>query len=583
MASVKNAERLAADTQQLRKLASEKPFLWLHRPRWEHVENTTGEPCPCCDSPHAIRLADEDYLDLLVSKVEGDRVLLETPQDFETFRDELRNADRYDIPFRCHHEQRRVADAAPKILLVSGGVGAGKSAVGACSVADEVLRYGGPGVSIWWVAPELKHLIIAINKLFVGEYNGADRRYEPPVFPPDFVDHHPTNPNQKNLVATLRDGTEIQLWHASNATQFKGRSPRLVVIDEGAAIKDPEILNQLRDRAMRNNGRIIIPTTPLIPSPIKEIRDDGIPLGEWDPDDYAAKVHHHFTSFDNPWIPNEWIQNNIKLALRGDKTRIRREIYGEWIGDGTQLWATFDPVRHLYGGQWRTVEDLGLRNITAFATRKFFRNQQKPIEHYGGQDFNLNPMSTEIKQIAVPPGLNEADPKNWIYVTVDEVVEANDIFNFCDTLIANGYAGLHIACDADGAQDKYRVGHGIKKGSTFAAEMERRGFVCKSCNLSDNGHPKNPPVKDRIGISKKLFYDTVKDKDGREWPRKIVHAGRCPQLIRALEGQEDAGDGTPLKESGTAADRLAGPSDADTYGDWAIAHPHEYRRPTKWH
>lgn len=563
----------------LRSLASKKPFIWLHRPKWLHANNDTGEPCPCCGSTYAIRVTDEPYLDLLVSRETGTRRLLQNAKDPDAWYDLASHAQRIDIPFRCHEKQWEVSQAKPKILLVSGGVGGGKSAVGANISADEIIARGGNGAEVWWVAPQLNHLEIALKKLFHGDFSQG--REEPPIFPPEFVKRAPLKPTQKDLTATLLDGSKIRFWHAANEGQFKGQQPQLVVVDEGAEIRDRAILAQLEERTMRSNGRIVIPTTPKIPSPVKEIRDDGIRLDMWD-GEYAAKCWSHFTSFDNPWIPDEWIENRIKTNMRGDATRIRREIHGEWISDGAQLWRQYDPEIHLRGGTWESVEALGLRNITEFAARRFFRKSSAPLDVIAGQDFNLDPMSLVVAQIACLPEADETKPENWIFVAIDEVVETSSIFDFPDLLSERGYYELAIACDPSGAQQKEWIGFNLKKGSTLANEMRRRGYDCRPASRSASGNPDHEPVKDRINRAHKLMFDRLVDKDGNEWPRMLVHAGRCPKVVKSLEEQEANPDGTPHKPPGSKWDKLSGPTDAATYLISAIFKPHEYRKPVRW-
>lgn len=563
----------------LQTLADTKPFLWLHRPKWLHEDNDTGKPCPCCGSTHAIRTTDDDHLDLLVSRDTGWRKLRQTVEDKGAWDKMTSHADRIEIPFRCHQKQWDASQAYAKILLVTGGVGGGKSAMGAEVCAEEVFLRGGPGATIWWVAPELKHIDIALKKLFIGDFN--DGRWEPPIFPTEFIIYYPRSSTQRDLTALLLDGTQIRFWHAGNEGQFKGHQPQLIVVDEGAEIRSESIYAQLRERIMRSNGRMIIPTTPKIPSPAKEIYDDGVPLEDWD-GEYASKVWTKFTSFDNPWLPNEWVEAHIKTNMRGDTTRVRREIEGEWISDGQQLWRLYDPQIHLRSGKWRTSEDLGLINITKSATAKFFRGTQSRLTRCGGQDFNLDPMSCEIAEVAVPEGLDQSDPHNWIIVFTDEMVEPSNIYQFCDMLIASGYARLPIACDSSGAHQNPHESHGIKSGSTLAKEMVRKGFDCRPAMRSAAGNPKNLSILDRINIAHKLMGDRLTDSHGVSWPRFIAHSGRCEKLIKSLEGQEATDRGTPAKESGTLSDKLAGPTDAATYLIWAIFSPHEYRKSIKW-
>jgi hypothetical protein len=556
----------------LRSLASTKPLIWLHRPRWLHVKNTTGVPCSCCGSRHALRVTDERYLDLLISRHTGIRKLRSEVEDKDAW-DRLAHeqAERINIPFRCHEKQKQSIEAHPKILLVTGGVGGGKSEVGVAKVIDKWMEHGGKGCQIWWVAPELKHLEIAFNKFFVGDFSSG--RHQPPALPPQVVVRHPSKPTERDLTAPLIDGTTIRFWHAGNEGQFKGLQPSLVVGDEFAEVNNDGVVGQLMERVMRSGGELVFPTTPKVPSSVKQIYDDGVELKHWD-GSFASKVWTHFTSYDNPWLPDKWIDDHIATNMRGDDTRIRREIYGEWIGDGLQLWRLFDPKRHIFRGL-KDVEDIGLVNVTGQALGRFFRNEH--ITEAGGMDFNLNPMSLERAQVGCPPGLDEKDPKNWVVAFVDEVVEPANIYQFADRLKKDhGLKGLHIACDPSGAQrSSYQASHGVKESSTLALELERQGFPCKPCNRTAKGSPKQPPVKDRINIAHKLMGDRVKI-GSTELPRFIV-SDRCASLIKSLESQESDDEGKPAKEPNTASDRLAGPTDAATYLTWAVFGRKEYR------
>ena len=64
--------------------------------------------------------------------------------------------------------------------------------------------------------------------------------------------------------------------------------------------------------------------------------------------------------------------------------------------------------------------------------------------------------------------------------------------------------------------------------------------------------------------------DRVEAPDGKKWPRLIVRETHCKKLIHSLTTQESDDKGLPLKESGTASDRLSGPVDALLYGAWGI-------------
>ena len=577
MATRYQQEQFRSD-EFLRSLATTRPLIWIHRPRWLHVKNTTGVPCSCCGSKYALRVSDERYLDLLIHRHTGVRKLRSEVEDKEQW-DRLahEHAERICLPFRCHEAQREAIEARPKIFLVTGGVGGGKSEVGVAKVIDKWLTHGGRGCTIWWVAPELKHLEVAFNKFFVGDF--SDGRQQPPALPPSVVVRHPKKPTERDLTAPLIDGTVIRFWHAGNEGQFKGLQPNLVVGDEFGEVNNDGVVGQLMERVMRSGGELVFPTTPKVPSSVKQIYDDGVELKHWN-GEFASKVWTHFTSYDNPWLPDRWIDDHIKTEMRGDKTRIRREIYGEWIGDGLQLWRLFDPKVHIRR-DFETVEDLGLVNVTANALGRFFRNES--ISEAGGLDFNLNPMSLELAQVGCPPGLDENDPKNWVVAFTNEVVEPANVYQFAERLKKDhGIRNLSIACDPSGAQrSSYQSAHGVKSSSTLAAEMERNGFPCKPCNRTSKGSPKNPPVRDRINIAHKLMGDRV-TVGSLELPRFIV-SDRCRKLINSLESQESDEEGKPAKQPGTVADRLAGPTDAATYLIWAAFGTKEYRaRKTRW-
>jgi hypothetical protein len=569
----------------LESLVSTKPLIHIRRRKWLHERSDGKTPCPCCGSIYAKRVTDDEYIDLLVSRDTGARVARQaapTEELRERWDEFLEQAETIDIPFRCHAKQERVAETKVKMMVVSGGVGGGKSAIGANALIDEALKNGGPGSVIWWVCPELKHIDIALRKLFIGDYQGG--RHEAPLFPASYVVSRPKNYRQKNLEAVLLDGTTIRFWHAGNEDHFKGQQPTLVVFDEGASVREFGILAQLRERTMRSGGRIIIPTTPVVPSPIQEVIEKGVHLDYWN-GEYASMVWCDMTSYDNPWLPVEWVKDHLKVSMRGDAERQRREIMGEWVLSGDRLWSTLDDRASFRGGSWTKVEEIGLTNVTPYAARRFFSGlQSEELKVIAGQDFNLKPMSCEILQIAVPHGMDTADPKNWIAVFVSEVVEDSDIFQFCDLLRSRGYPGLAISCDPSGAFPPAHDGFGIHKSSTFALEMNRKGYECRPANRSSkSGRPLAPPRIDRVGIAKKLMYDRITAPDGTEWPRFLVHVDRCPRLVESLEKQRARPDGTMRKSrSGDRDDVLSGPTDAATYVIWSIFSPVEYHRPIKW-
>jgi hypothetical protein len=113
-------------------------------------------------------------------------------------------------------------------------------------------------------------------------------------------------------------------------------------------------------------------------------------------------------------------------------------------------------------------------------------------------------------------------------------------------------------------------GHYTQTAQTPAAIMKRNGFDCRPCSYGEGGRPKNPSRLDSISLVHMLM------REGR----LLIHADRCRELIHSFEAEECDARGLPTKVSGTASDRLSGPTDALRYLVWALF-GEEFARPVK--
>jgi hypothetical protein len=311
---------------------------------------------------------------------------------------------------------------------------------------------------------------------------------------------------------------------------------------------------------MEADGRLLISTTPVAGHFLKEeVYDHGIDIEKWTTEKIAWT---HITCFENPWVSERMIRDTIEAI--NDPQRVRREIYGEWVGSGPLLWRHFDEGAHVHiGPNYRLPRDLGLTDITQEACEFFYLGQR--VSRHLGQDFNLHPMCSIEIQVATHP----RDPKKTpIVIIPDEVVgKVGTIYEHMENLKRRGYAGAGVSCDATGAQfNSYRLNHGIKdKTSTQALEMRRHGFLCQPCRISAGGNPANPSQLEKLAPLHRLLMERIELDDGTLFPRVLIHQ-RAQKLLISLRTQESDSRGNPAKEPGDAQDRISGPIDALCYG-----------------
>lgn len=588
----KKSSRAKAAQQNL----ETRRLIWVHRPIWIHDRAPKGqtEICACCNSKHAVRVETLQHIDVLVDRQTGQRWVRSaqpTDADRAKFDGLCQQAQRIDCPIRCSVKQLPVIlDRTHRVIGVFGGERGGKSTIEAEWLFDRVLERGGIGSQFWWITKTRKKaLAIGLKKLVKGERTD---RWNRPIIPPELVVSYPRGV-QHDIPLLLVDGTEIWFHHASNpdADNLKGEPPIAIVMDEGCTVDHQANWTQCKMRITDADGQLLTATTPVIGHYLQEeVRKIGTSYEDLerlktDDPEAAAKVSTVWVSLsqpDNPWLAESSIDENIK-GFHGDELKIRAHIYGEWVAIGRQLWRHFDPQIHLRDGPWRDVKGWGLVNITKPAAMRFFHRTTSSLERIGGQDFNIDPNNLVVAQIAVPKGMDVANRNNWIVFVLDHLQKGPaTIREFAAWLgeaprlfkTPPGYLErMAIACDPSGAHANPHASHGLRGASTLAAEMRRHGFDCRPCNLSEKGLPVLPSQIDSIALLHKLMADRINAPDGSVWPRLVIHASRCEDLVHSLQTQLADHRGGISKKSGTASDVLSGPTDALRYLTWAVPGP----------
>lgn len=586
---IAKAYEIAVLDDVARELDSLKPLLWVHAPILLHDRNTDGKACPCCGSKKAVVVETRRDIDLLIDPLRGTRKLRHDVEDKAKF-DLLAgtSARKLYMPTRVHKAQLDpVLDDKHKIIGLFGGNRSGKSTAMAERIKRQILLNGGPMAQFWWVAPTREKTRIGVRKLVLGERTD---RYVAPLFPRELIKRFPANEKAADQSIRLVDGTEIHLKHASrDGSNLKGDPCLAIFVDEGTAIPHQINWTIMMGRLIDSGGSMTVATTPVGGHWLEEeVVKRGKTYEDAGPEDDIISLC--FSCFENPWVDKAEVERTVKAMA--DPLRIRREIHGQWVGMGNVLWEHFKKDDHLFQGPWRTVEEYGFIDATALAGRSFFKNTDARMDMLGGCDFNVHPMCMIVAQIGVPPGLDPRKPENWILIVQDELIRSvGTIHKFAEYLDREAavyrklpedyFHNMAIACDPTGAQWSYGdFAAGSKNMSaTVAKEFSRHGHDVRSCYIGEKGKPRSPPVLDRVSLVHKLMSDRIVTPDGRSSPRLMVHAVRCPELIKSLETQESDAKGAPIKKSHTLSDRLSGPTDALGYLVWALFYRTEYRRP----
>lgn len=593
------------DAERLLEIVEGPRLIWIHRPILLHDRSEDGELCDCgCNSRRAKARAPVDHIDVLISTISGLR-LVQRPDDPDEWKAEFaelaKKAHRIDCPVRCYEKQLPyILDRTHKVLAFFGGARGGKTSAMVERALDSILLLGGRGAQFWWVAPTREKTQIGVRKFVTGEK--TDRRVNG-VIPPELVLSYPKDERAGDQAIRLIDGTVIFLKYGGRkGGNLKGDPAQEIWVDELCELDHEANWQICLDRLTDAGGQLCSATTPIAGHWAKvEVFEAGKDFttarkieARGDPVDVIAETA---TAFENPWQDPKEIERRIRAGGGRDNPKVRREVFGEWVGEGPIMWSHFFTkpkveriggkeyrICHLISGPWRDVSGWGLVNVSTLAVGHFFDGS---VKQWGGQDFNFWPMSLTVLQVGCPAGMNQQDPKNWVLVAIDEFTKKGTIFEFSKFLVekaglyrkqkAEHFAGLKISCDATGAQYNPPAVHGMTdRGATLAKVMNEHGFDCRPCfHHPGTGNPTNPGKVDQVSLLHSLMQSRVEAPQGEVYPRLLVHADRCPKLVHSLTTQESTDKGIPIKESGTATDRLSGPTDSLIYGAWPAFADHE--------
>jgi hypothetical protein len=481
-----------------------------------------------------------------------------------------RRATTVPIPLRCHEAQLELLlDETHKVIAAFGGNRSGKTAVAVYWIVRQWMKRGGRGARFWLVADERDKAMTLMEKLILGEYT---EQYTPPALPeirpgvPLLATRWPTSAQVADLSIHMVDGSRFYLKHAGKkGGNLKGKAIQAAILDEACEVDHRENWTILLARTIDSRGQVFAPTTPIAGHWMREEVADAT--------DCEHIFHKELSLYENPWISADEIQRTIETI--GDQATVDREIHGRWVGTGPRMWTHWDRAKHLHAAEWRDADDSHgeFINLTPRLAPRVFRRHKGRITKILGQDFNGWPMCTSVLEVVCRPGVDQADPRNWILYVVDEILTGTartpaTVYSHCEFMVekahkyralAEGeFAALPVVCDGTGCSYSPEYN---SRSMTHKKAMEECGYsVVPPMVHPDTGKPCNPGKLDQVGLLHKLM------KTGRF----MVNENRCPRTIEAIEGQQRKENGMPDKVSGTKSDRLSGPIDAILYPAWAL-------------
>lgn len=546
----------------------ERPLL-IHGPRPADSEATL---CKCCGSACAVIEEEREHIAVLFDRLSGDRKR-RTEDNAARFDAYVGKLERDGLLKRIYHPARvhrtgldAFLDRTTKIIGAFGGNRSGKSTLAYEKLVDEWLLEGTRGAKLMVVAPTRDMLFqISLEKLVKGEV--TNRKAEP-LLPPELVQYYPKSPQAPNQFIMMADGTRILLAYASGkGDNIKGLSARFAVVDEGTAIRHEINWTIICNRMMDTGGRVIVATTPVAGHWLRaHVYDRGARYGQWTPPEAPSIRILELSCLNNPWIPQQAVEETIRDLGGPEDPRVKREVFGQWVTDGLMLWRHFSPGEHTFEGLRREADYYGLVDLTAKVVRSLFT--EGATEWIGGMDFNNYPMSLLLCKVVCKPDADQSDPRQWILWVRDEMVKKTTIADFPDYLRwegpkvrrmeKNAFAGLCIIGDANASYPDTRVNQ-LGKGAD-ADFLIRAGFYVQPPAWTNLGEPKNPSIRDRVNLLHELMFTN----------RLRVHGSDCTKLMESILSQEAMNTGLPVKDPGKESDRLSGPTDALGYLAYAI-------------
>jgi len=526
-----------------------------------HAKNDTGKPCPHCQSDHAIETRRE-RIDTKLIDLDSGESFFRSKVDPVDFDDAAAGELTCTILIPCTESTRahltdyhvnKDGQRRSTLTIFSGGVRSGKTSEDAGEAAVDIFYMGGPGEQGWLGGPTIGHAHIFKKKLIDGEGQ------MPALLPREFVLSAPRSDRDTDQTAYLIDGTELKFKHCRSVDEWQGEAPFMSRITEAGNVKDGKILMEAEARVTDRQGRAGFDSIPVMPSPLYE----SYLQGKRDIEDNGSEATTRIlemSSADNPWQPPGEMATKRAKAAKLDPQQARRMYDGVWASDNSLLFedvwdetdGTFDTYFQDHRQIAKALIEIGkakigrpLVDVTKTACRRFFH---KPHEWVIGADANFEPHTALICKI-VAFGSPE-DQSRWGLLVWDEVrTWRASTFDAAERLseVGGGYLkGQGVSLDASEDYDK-KIPGGHRKMATGVQDYKAFGFNCKPCNKTDKGFAKNPDVKISTNLVKHLLRENL----------MLINGSQCQGLVRALNEQEDRGDGRPKDpaKSNTITDR----------------------------
>lgn len=522
------------------------------------------------DQPEVIETIPD--LDLLIDAVDGIRILRRDvhPDELHIYDEEAESFERIDITVTLHPGQvEAYFDEGSDIIGILGGQRAGKTAVMARWLFRQWMLRGYEGALFWWVSDSLEHTRVAVRKYITGEQG------RPGIMPPELWVSYPETDRSGDQAIVMLDGSRFELKHG----RYKGDNLKAVNIEAGAvdeitSIKHVENWRVLSGRTLDADAPLFVASTPK--------------AGHWAHEEIILKAEeypgeiafHEFSSFKNPFVPLEVVWKKLKKAASlsneviaeirkiddldqqialarkatTDPTTLR-DFFGEWAAEGVMLWTAYKAKVHMVTGPGYEAGAFGFVDLTdSEAGPWFLKRLGKGVQYIGGQDFNIEPMTTLVAQVVDTPngpGL----------LFLDEIQTVGNIHVHAEHLLKyERYLDIPIACDVTGCRRGTHANQGAKDGETLSLILREAGYAAFPCNYRQ-GKPVDLPKLDSVHLMQRMLRQD----------RIRVHK-RCTELRRALSTQQSTAKGEPDKESGKASDRLSSTTDAARYMVWAVFH-----------
>tara|TARA_Y100000310_G_scaffold339617_1_gene432844 strand:- start:5783 stop:7375 length:1593 start_codon:yes stop_codon:yes gene_type:complete len=444
-------------------------------------------------------------------------------------------------------------DTTCRQRMLEGGNRGGKTSHSANMAAYDWLLYGGPGAEFALLAPEMKQAHLIKKKLFEGE---TTNRFNPPIIPDALWLAIPEKERQEDQCCHMVDGSNFWITHAKQAGHLKGRAWVRAYWTEAYECMHSEVHTVARARLVDAAGILTLDSTPgrdlkhWLKTGVVDVANAEKHLAmhakPTDPPVPRLTRILNFSSMRNPWIcPDEMALARADAAKR-DPQAARREFDGEWCSDFATLFGdVWDGSFHVRDIPAGGLAAIGLTDITKAASRKFFKGTGH--DWIVGCDVNHAPTAFNMCKIFG----DIDDESTWGIAVLDEHWVWNEGPTGAGKQLARikdrRYAGAGISIDATAAHKNSRAGHKNGRTGTPALEFRSLGFNCRPCNTSSRtGKHSNPDVQDSTNLVKWLL---------RARPHRLIVNSTCVRTIRAIESQEDRGDGRPPKVSNSYTDR----------------------------